>query len=409
MHQEFEDLKNDPDVRFAEKHMLNNLKRKECYQGCFVKWQKQRVANSWDAFAEVAPELAKQHSEIPNAFRKTLSISAKKWSGSRFGVDADLHVIPDPLAMAIESMLVDALTSGQEVGMNFIQKTTNYMIKLWNEHIKEIREHLEHVLQEQAHAGDPIESTDTVVLANGERFCKSSESDCRDKVMNMLRICDIAGTTDARRLLGLNIYIYCIYIYKLHCVQSYIYVMNINKCIMCLMLFALKDYLRFRKAAERLCKKLGLKGHTVSKQSKHLDYSHPAMEGVRRFVQQVTESNIIHPRLVANFDQVWSVHYEPPSRTYHKPEDQLGKMPSPCPKRSFRKIIGGLENYLGVALADREHQPEKGKDVCQTVRLNAAGGMNPVDCARNPRTCTTLSWRDGELGRSWITIAPGSM
>ena len=132
------------------------------------------------------------------------------------------------------------------------------------------------------------------------------------------------------------------------------------------------------------------------------------MEAVRRFVDKVTSTNVVDARLVANFDQVWSVRYEPPKRVYHKDQDDFGKLTTPCPKRSFQKIIDGLENYMGVPDGCRQF-PKPQKKVCQQVSLNAAGNMNPVDYARNARTCTTLSWRDGDLGRAWITISPGSM
>ena len=92
----------------------------------------------------------------------------------------------------------------------------------------------------------------------------------------------------------------------------------------------------------KLCKKLGLKNSSVSKQSKHLSYTHPAMEAVRRFVDKVTSTNYVDGRLVANFDQVWSVHYEPPRKQLHKPEEDLGKLVPHCPSRSFQKIITQL-------------------------------------------------------------------
>ena len=160
-----------------------------------------------------------------------------------------------------------------------------------------------------------------------------------------------------------------------------------------------------RQAAVKLAKKLGLKTTTVTKQSKHLSYSHPSMEAVRRFVDKVTSTNYVDARLVGNFDQVWSVHYEPPRKVWHKSEDAFGQVNQKNPKRSLKKIIENLEIYMGVS---SESSSEK-NEVCQPVQLNAAGSMNPVDYARNARTVTTLSWRDGDLGRAWVTISPGSM
>ena len=185
---------------------------------------------------------------------------------------------------------------------------------------------------------------------------------------------------------SINTYIYIYIILKIHIVSTHL-------------------QLELRLAAWRISKKLGLRNAAVSKQSKHLSYSHPSMEAVRKYIQVITSKNEVEPRLVANFDQVWSVHYEPPKSVLHKPEDQFGQL---CDKRkSFQKIIEQLEIYMGVS--DRASMSSNRKRVCAPVALDGPGAMNPVDYNRNARTLTTLSWRDGDLGRAWITLAPGSM
>ena len=164
-----------------------------------------------------------------------------------------------------------------------------------------------------------------------------------------------------------------------------------------------------RMAAWRLCKRLGLRNALVNKQSKHLSCSHPSMEAVRKYIHMITERNEVEPRLVANFDQVWSVHYEPPKSVLHKNECKFGQLVnSPLQKkRSVAKIVAQLEAYMGVS--SKATMSSQNTKVCELVTLDAPGRMNPVDYNRNARTVTTLSWRDGELGRSWITLAPGSM
>ena len=131
------------------------------------------------------------------------------------------------------------------------------------------------------------------------------------------------------------------------------------------------------------------------------------MAMVRDFVSTCTERDQVDPRLIANFDQVWSVHYEPPRRVVHKHESNRGVLHDPdARKRSLQKVMHQIREALGVnSAADRSAR----KEVCQPVQLNASGNLNPVDYARKARTCTTLSWRDGDMGRAWITIQPGSM
>lgn len=229
--EEYEALKANPEIKFPEKHMLKTLKRKECYQGCFSKWQQHRVANSWDAFVEVATELAKKHSEIPNAFRKTLQISCQKWSGSRYAT-GDMHSLPEPLALAIESMLVDAMTTGQEVGFNFIVKTMNFMLSLWNDRITEIRSHLQSKLQDQATSDDHIGPSDALVDVNGDRVACSSGDDHQEKMLGMLQTCNVTMSADARRPLGWK----CV---RHHCVCStlciYIYMLTATGVLMFLL------------------------------------------------------------------------------------------------------------------------------------------------------------------------------
>lgn len=211
LHQEYEELKANPEIKFPEKHMLKFLKRKECYQGCFSKWQRQRQDNSWDAFVDVAPELSKQHSEIPNAFRSTLNISCCKWNGSKYGKLAPTHIIPDPLALAIESMLVDAMTTGQEIGLGYITKTMNFMINLWNEHIHDIGSRMQGVLQDRIDSGEHVESC--IALGSySESDQTMSTTDPMKKLEQMLRTCELSTTHDGRRILGCDLIIY-IYIY----------------------------------------------------------------------------------------------------------------------------------------------------------------------------------------------------
>lgn len=188
--------------------MLKNLKRKECYQGCFAKWQKQRETYSWDAFVTVAPSMAKQCTEIPNSLRDLLKITAKKWNGSKFKKEDGLHSIPDPLALAIESMLVDAMCTGQEIGLNFVMKVIKYMTALWNEHIGEIREHVLKVLREQEASGDQFQPCNGAVPCNGRRESSTSQADSSEDILDVLQNINLSATLEAQRHLDVDLFLF---------------------------------------------------------------------------------------------------------------------------------------------------------------------------------------------------------
>ena len=140
-----------------------------------------------------------------------------------------------------------------------------------------------------------------------------------------------------------------------------------------------------------MCNKLGLRPHAISKQSKHLDYEHPAMEAIRVFIQNCHKTHQINKRLVGHFDQVWTVHYQPATRSIFKPADKAGTL-SNLLLPSEKKALAAISEALGLEQveASREHGP-------RSAKLNAAGHQVPVDQARQSRTTTTLSWADGQV------------
>ena len=112
-------------------------------------------------------------------------------------------------------------------------------------------------------------------------------------------------------MLTLSIYVY-IYIY--------IYI-----CFFCqlpsVMIFHLKankyklvvsfGLLYIRRRARRLCNACGIRPASNEKPGAHLEWSHPALEQVRSYVRTQSLEKGYHPRLVANFDQVWSTIFRP--------------------------------------------------------------------------------------------------
>ena len=54
------------------------------------------------------------------------------------------------------------------------------------------------------------------------------------------------------------------------------------------------------------------------KLGKHLPYVSPQLQRIRDYVQNMVANKTIHERLIANFDQVWTVLFEPSTRILYK-------------------------------------------------------------------------------------------
>lgn len=80
-----------------------------------------------------------------------------------------------------------------------------------------------------------------------------------------------------------------------------------------------------RMSVSRACNKLGIKGSSVSKQTRHLHFDHPSMEMIRNWVTMACQTSKVNERLVAHFDQVWTQLYEPARRVLYKNPEEQGK------------------------------------------------------------------------------------
>lgn len=169
----------------------------------------------------------------------------------------------------------------------------------------------------------------------------------------------------------------------------------------------MKAFVFLRKATQRVAARLGLKGHSVSKQTRHLDYNHPSMVAVREWVQMMVSSDQVEPRLMAHFDQVWSAHYEPARHVLFKEGDKKGL----CKEKSNPSTEKMLQSLRQALHFPSEEGDAKGNQPAQPPSLCAQSTLVPVENQRQARTVTTLSFADGSMGRAYITasqsILPG--
>ena len=162
---------------------------------------------------------------------------------------------------------------------------------------------------------------------------------------------------------------------------------------------------QLRKAAARCCNRLGIKHQQIAKPSRHLEFSHPDMEAVRVFTKQCSDSHSIHPRLILNFDQVCSTHFEHCRNAVFKDPAKQGVRPN-LASRSTNKLVEAVEEAMGRSVRGSLEHTEY---VPKPPQVNADACMNPVDYFLNCRTTTTLSWVDGEMGCAFVTAASGAL
>lgn len=114
----------------------------------------------------------------------------------------------------------------------------------------------------------------------------------------------------------------------------------------------------------------------------------------------------IHEKLIAHFDQVWTVHFEPSKRCLYKDQDKQGQLaPENTRKPSKQRMLDAIRKSLNMPLADQDDAVEPGP---KKAKLCAQSTLVPVDYQRVARTTTTLSWSTGDMGRAYIT-APASV
>ena len=138
----------------------------------------------------------------------------------------------------------------------------------------------------------------------------------------------------------------------------------------------------------------------MSKPGKHLSMPDPRIVAVKKYVKAEVTNGTVHPLLVGNFDQVWTTLYEP---AWKDPRQQGSTKDLSMDAGKFyrrRQLAASLQASLGQqvpALQSRKLPGPKEDD--------AYSSANSVATWRIPRTTTTLSWRNGDVGRLFTTIA----
>lgn len=152
-----------------------------------------------------------------------------------------------------------------------------------------------------------------------------------------------------------------------------------------------------RKATQRLCNRAGIGPAANTKPGKHLPPGHPDLLRLLEYIAMQREKKSIHPLMVANFDQVWSLMYRPATSTLQKRFHTDPHSKSMSLRRLRHKIELAMDLQPTEAIDENRyrHRPD------QELTGKCAASCS-VDSWRVPHMITTLSWIDGRVGRGFI-------
>lgn len=166
-----------------------------------------------------------------------------------------------------------------------------------------------------------------------------------------------------------------------------------------------------RKQAHRICNMYGLRLKSIEKPGAHLAYDSPALEAVRSQIRALIESKHVHPQLVMNFDQVWSLRFRPRKKSYMKDSKMAGVQKDPLTRSMYmRKIRHSLQQCLDLPFSEpNPREPPRILAPKPPTVLGGKAACGMIDEWRVPRTVTTLSFADGYCGRLHVTLREGSL
>ena len=144
----------------------------------------------------------------------------------------------------------------------------------------------------------------------------------------------------------------------------------------------------------------GLRLKSIEKPGAHLAYDSPALEAVRSQIRALIESKHVHPQLVMNFDQVWSLRFRPRKKSYMKDSKMAGVQKDPLTRSMYmRKIRHSLQQYLDLPFSEpNPREPPRILAPKPPTVLGGKAACGMIDEWRVPRTVTTLSFADGYCG-----------
>ena len=129
------------------------------------------------------------------------------------------------------------------------------------------------------------------------------------------------------------------------------------------------------------------------------------------YVQSQISGFKVHPRLVGNFDQVWSTIFRPQKKTWQKDVSRRGLAKDELTRsQTMRRIRHSLERSLDLPLTEEDPAIAKVRtSVSKPQVMGGPAASAVVDEWRVPRSVTTLSFADGHVGRLFVSFREGTI
>ena len=166
-----------------------------------------------------------------------------------------------------------------------------------------------------------------------------------------------------------------------------------------------------RRRARRMCNSMGIRPRSNQKPGAHLEFGDPQLEHLRAWVKTKTFERHCHPRLVANFDQVWTTLYKPNKKPLQKTDGKSAMLTTdPLAANAYlRRIRHNVERMLDCDFTENDPATERKLEPDPPVLTGSKASTGTVDQWRVARTLTTLSWIDGFLGKGFVTYKKGTL
>lgn len=236
-------------------------KRPGYFSGCCSdsKWGGARKRFKWDLFAEMMPNQADKCDEVPSWLKSRLGCTDVKFKGPR------QQVIPDELLQIADAILLEECKRGLEMDSKSVHGILTGLLDIYNEEATEFNQdsetrHLERVAELKEEGRLSTQELEAIANAPASQIPLISKDDWCNKKM---------------------------------------------------------DYI-----VSQFCRKWGYSQYRQERPSKHLSREHPSMKQLASYIQNLKNDKVIDPRLMFNWDQVWTCFLETFGNLYHIPRSR---------------------------------------------------------------------------------------
>ena len=223
--------------------MLRLHKKDGYFQGAAAasKWPAAREKYSWDMVAELCPKVAAKFSEIPNWLRERFDVDGRKGNGT--------YKVSDDLYEVVDKILEEVVVSGMELNTTAVEEVLKEALETYNEAVTAWRDEKDkadlEMLQKLSDAG----TSEAELKAVSDELSKAKQF--------WPQTCLLAQTPRA-----------------------------------------------LNQQALKFSQKYGYSRLSQDKPQKHLPRNHPSVQRVTEFITTCMKDGSVHPKLVANWDQV---------------------------------------------------------------------------------------------------------